>query len=266
MVSAMVEVQPRALIVTVYGLYARDHGGWLPVAGLVRALARLGVDEPAVRSAISRLKRRELLAPARRGGIAGYELTTAGGEILREGDERNFAPAPGGGGWLLAVFSVPEAERAKRHTLRSRLSALGFGSAAPGVWVAPAHRYDAARALLVRLGLASYVDLFRADYLAFGDLAGVIKNWWDLDAIRAGYDDFIARWERCASGESEFATWVRAVTDWRRLPYLDPGLPADLLPPDWPGARAASLFAELRAGHAGPATEQAEALLYGSTA
>ncbi|MBO0776074.1 MAG: hypothetical protein J2P34_07145, partial [Actinobacteria bacterium] len=46
--------QPRQLIVTVYGLYARAEGGWLSVASLIRLLADLGVDEPAVRSSISR--------------------------------------------------------------------------------------------------------------------------------------------------------------------------------------------------------------------
>ncbi|MFF7948037.1 PaaX family transcriptional regulator C-terminal domain-containing protein [Streptomyces griseorubiginosus] len=28
----------------------------------------------------------------------------------------------------------------------------------------------------------------------------------------------------------------------RRLPYADPGLPAPLLPADWPGERAAAVF------------------------
>jgi len=42
----------RNLIVTVYGLYARSDAGWLSVAVIIRLLADLGVDEPAVRSAI----------------------------------------------------------------------------------------------------------------------------------------------------------------------------------------------------------------------
>jgi phenylacetic acid degradation operon negative regulatory protein len=46
---------------------------------------------------------------------------------------------------------------------------------------------------------------------------------------------------------------VLALTAWRRLPYLDPGLPAELLPADWHGARAATAFAALRARLAGPA-------------
>src|SRR5689334_6651308 len=53
--------QPRALIVTVYGLYAREAGGWLSVASLIRLMAELGSDEPAVRSSISRLKQRGVL-------------------------------------------------------------------------------------------------------------------------------------------------------------------------------------------------------------
>jgi hypothetical protein len=50
-----------------------------------------------------------------------------------------------------------------------------------------------------------------------------------------------------------FADYVRALTDWRRLPFLDPGLPAELLPPGWPGARATEVFGALRARLAGPA-------------
>ncbi|WP_447646994.1 PaaX family transcriptional regulator C-terminal domain-containing protein [Nocardioides zeae] len=50
-----------------------------------------------------------------------------------------------------------------------------------------------------------------------------------------------------------FADYVRALTAWRRFPYLDPGLPADLLPQGWSGTRAADTFFELRRLLAGPA-------------
>src|ERR1700722_10485289 len=115
--------QPRQLIVTVYGLYARAEGGWMSVASLVSLLADLGVDEPAVRSSISRLKRREILHARRRDGAAGYELSAAAQAILAEGDHRIFRRerASLADGWLLAVFSVPEPERHKRHVLRSQL-------------------------------------------------------------------------------------------------------------------------------------------------
>ncbi|HET6213316.1 MAG TPA: PaaX family transcriptional regulator C-terminal domain-containing protein [Micromonosporaceae bacterium] len=256
--------QPRSLIVTVYGLYARESGGWLSVGLLIRLLAELGVEEPAVRSAISRLKRRGLLEPSRRAGAAGYALSAEAREILAEGDEHIFAPpqATVADGWLLAVFSVPESERARRHTLRSRLAALGFGTAAPGVWIAPAHRFGVTRAMLERLDLGSYVDLFRADYLAFTNLPEAVTQWWDLAGLQKSYVDFVTAWSDVdpASPPAAFAVWVRALTDWRRLPYLDPGLPAELLPADWPGARAAALFRTLRGRLAGPAAEFARGL------
>jgi phenylacetic acid degradation operon negative regulatory protein len=66
--------QPRALIVTIYGLYARDRagqaGGWLSVAALIRLMAGLGADQATVRSSISRLKQRggQPWEPAHRAG------------------------------------------------------------------------------------------------------------------------------------------------------------------------------------------------------
>jgi phenylacetic acid degradation operon negative regulatory protein len=262
--SAALAAQPRALIVTIYGLYARETGGWLSIAALIRLLAELGVEEPAVRSAISRLKLRGLLEPRRECEAAGYGLSTQGSEILAEGDRRIFQrPRPSGvDSWLLAVFSVPEHERARRHALRSRLAWLGFGTVAAGVWIAPGHLAAETQDVLAADGLSAYVSLFTANYLAFGDVRKKIGQWWDLDRLEQLYQAFIdsagpvlAAWQGGADGKSStdgksqgqaFADYVRVLTAWRRLPFLDPGLPPELLPPDWHGARAAELFLKLR--------------------
>src|SRR5215467_1516083 len=255
--------QPRHLIVTVYGLYSRAEGGWMSVAALISLLADLGVDEPAVRSSISRLKRREILHARRRDGAAGYELSQTAQAILAEGDHRIFRRerAKLADGWLLAVFSVPEAERNKRHVLRSQLSRLGIGTAAPGVWIAPAYLHEATADMLARLGLSGYADLFRADHLAArdlagGDLAGKVRQWWNLDQTERLARDFVTAWEPVlrgwtrrrpqSHGRAAFADYVRVLTDWRRLPYLDPGLPVELLPPGWAGAQAAEVFFTLQ--------------------
>jgi phenylacetic acid degradation operon negative regulatory protein len=47
------------------------------------------------------------------------------------------------------------------------------------------------------------------------------------------------------------------LTVWRRLPYLDPGLPPELLPEGWNGGRAAALFGDLDALLRTPAREHA---------
>jgi phenylacetic acid degradation operon negative regulatory protein len=261
----LLAAQPRALIVTIYGLYGRDAGGWLSIASLIRLLAGLGVEEPAVRSAISRLKQRGLLEAERVDGAAGYGLTERGRAILAEGDMRIFerARADVGDGWLIAVFSVPEEQRDRRHALRSRLAWLGFGSVAAGVWIAPAHLTAETHDVLRADGLDEYVTLFTAGQLAFGDIRQEVSRWWDLDRLAQLYQAFIdaadpvlARWQ-AAPGDSAraLADYVRVLTAWRRLPFLDPGLPPDLLPADWRGARAAELFGQIRARLGGPAGE-----------
>jgi phenylacetic acid degradation operon negative regulatory protein len=250
-------LQPRGLIVTIYGLYAREVGGWLSVGALIRLLGGLGVEEPAVRSSISRLKRRGMLEARRVDGAAGYALSDHARQILAEGDRRIFerSRARVEDGWVMAVFSVPEAERQRRHTLRSRLAWLGFGTVAAGVWIAPAHLEEETRDVLERYELAPYVQLFHADFLGFGDLRDQIGEWWDLEALGSLYEEFatahapvLARWRRRRTEDdaAAFADYVRALTFWRRLPFLDPGLAPRLLPERWHGARAADLFFDLQ--------------------
>jgi phenylacetic acid degradation operon negative regulatory protein len=263
--SEVLAAQPRALIVTTYGLYARHTGGWFSIASLITLMAELGVDQPAVRSAISRLKRRGLLEPRREAGAAGYGISPRGSQILAEGDRRIFERprASAADGWVLAVFSVPEQHRARRHMLRSRLAWLGFGTVAAGVWIAPGQVAGEARDVLAADGLADYVTLFTAGYLAFGDVRQRVPQWWDLSRLEQLYQAFIdaaapvvGRW-RAQPGDpgQAFADYVRVLTAWRRLPFLDPGLPPELLPADWLGARAAALFGESRGRLAGPACD-----------
>ena len=158
--------------------------------------------------------------------------------------------------------SVPEHERARRHALRSRLAWLGFGTGPAGVWIAPrtTGRGDARRAGRLTDWLA-YASLFTAGDLAFGEVADKIGQRRDLDRLEQLYQAFIdsaapvmLRWLHSARPSlmsadpgQAFADYVRVLTAWRRLPFLDPGLPPEFLPADWHGARAAELFGQLRA-------------------
>ncbi|MGR8007580.1 PaaX family transcriptional regulator [Streptomyces hypolithicus] len=263
---------PRSLIVSLFGAYGRTPGGGgesMPVAELIRLLGAVGVDPPSVRSSVSRLKRRGLLVAARTTeGAAGYTLSGDGRQLLDDGDRRIYeSPAPQlSEGWVLAVFTVPEAERANRHLLRSRLARLGFGAAAPGVWIAPARLYEETRHTLERLQLAFYVDLFRGEHLGFAATEEAVARWWDLAAIAKQHEEFLdvhepvlRSWASGTSGESSasgaragapqeaYRDYLLALDSWRRLPYADPGLPAELLPSDWPGVRSAKVFAGLHA-------------------
>ncbi|MFG2193309.1 PaaX family transcriptional regulator C-terminal domain-containing protein [Streptomyces sp. NPDC048639] len=272
----MAEHTPRSLIVTLYGAYGRGRTPGdepLPIAALIRLLGAVEVDPPSVRSAVSRLKRRGLLAPARTAdGAAGYVLSEGARQLLDDGDRRIFGRRPPrlADGWVLAVFSVPEHERNKRHLLRSRLARLGFGTAAPGVWIAPAHLLEETRHTLGRLELAPYVDLFTGSHTGFEPTPGAVARWWDLDAIAKLHQAFLdehepmlRRWtsRRTTDREEAYRDHLLMIDSWRHVPYADPGLAPELLPADWPGARSAEVFTALHARLRTPATAYARSVL-----
>jgi phenylacetic acid degradation operon negative regulatory protein len=261
------EAAPRQLITTLYGLYARAEHDWLSVASLVRLMEDLGVDAAAVRSSVSRLKKRDVLQSVRHDGRAGYALSPTTVEVLREGDHRIWSRprATADDGWLVVVFSVPESEREKRHALRSQLSRLGFGSAAPGVWVAPGTSYDEVVHALDRRGLTAYTEFFRGDYLGAGDVSARMAQWWDLDEMAGLYDEFVHDFEDLRGADlapdAAFRAYVPMLTAWRRLPNLDPGLPLAHLPEGWAGLCAEELFTALDASLRAPADAHAQSVL-----
>ncbi|ATL69754.1 PaaX family transcriptional regulator [Nocardia terpenica] len=267
------EAQPRELIVTLFGLYARAEGNWLAVSALVRLMAEIGVEGPAVRSSVSRLKRRNILTSVRRNGVAGYELSPAAMAVLAEGDTRIFhrRRAASDDGWLMLVFSVPESERDKRHALRSSLTRLGFGTVSPGVWIAPGHMTDEVRGVLERRGLAEYVELFEGVHVGVRPTREAVETWWDFGELTHLYAAFLDRYRAAldavdalaADRQKAFAAYVPMLTEWRRLPYLDPGLPVELLPAEWNGLAAERLFTELNRALAKPAGRHARGVIHG---
>jgi len=252
------------LITSVIALYGRPQP--LTVATIVRLLGILGIEEAAVRTALSRLKRRHVLMSDKRGGASIYMLNPELEATFREGDERIFSPrrARLGEPWVLATFSVPESQRSLRYQIRKILTRRGFGTVNAALWIAPGLVHEGARRELEREGLDQLVEFFSAHSLDQGDLAAKVGSWWDLDDLATRYRQFEAlfhplleRWrpgtpEERACAEA-FADYVVAVTAWRRLPYIDPGLPPEFLPSDWPGLAAEHLFGELHSLLAEPA-------------
>ena len=259
------QLQHQQLILTIYGLYGRRGGSALPVSVLIDMLGDLGHDAPGVRSAVSRMKAKGVLNSVRSGGAARYELSPRSLEMVQEGDERIFAPhrEEPDGRWVLAIFSVPESLRERRHQLRAELARLGFGSMSAGVWIAPAVVREGARRRLEDRGLAEYVEFFTGEYPEGPDMRAKVAQWWDLDALAAQIDEFLdyyggslAAWtERVgddvdgalAASDAEvrrdaFRYYVPMLTLWRRLPYRDPGLPLKYLPKDWRGPEARQTF------------------------
>jgi len=67
-----------------------------------------------------------------------------------------------------------------------------------------------------------------------------------LPALRAEYERFVEDFSSIdpADDAETFAAQTTLVHAWRRFPFIDPDLPDDLLPRDWPRRRAYELFRE----------------------
>ncbi|MDP9906209.1 PaaX family transcriptional regulator [Arthrobacter bambusae] len=273
-------VRHQQLIVTIFGLYGRNAGDALPVSALISMLGTLGYDAPGVRSSVSRLKAKGVLKSVREDGVAKYRISESIRDVFREGDRRIFAPEQPVplDAWVLAVFSVPESMRNRRHQLRSELSGLGFGSVASGVWIAPSQKLEQAKERLTSLGLIQFVDLFRSDYVFDGPMRPKISEWWDLKELDEEFTEFLElykgaekQWLELVGDDPQsalansteelrsdaFRYYIPMLTMWRRFPYRDPNLPADYLPEDWHGPAVRRSFqavhrlaAPLAAAHA----------------
>ncbi|MFD5226389.1 PaaX family transcriptional regulator C-terminal domain-containing protein [Microbacterium sp. NPDC058342] len=247
-----------SLLRTVIGLYLRPLGGGITSAALVRLAGDLGIPAGRARTAITRLKQRGLLLST---GGAGYALNPAAFPMLERGDRRIFAVRTmrPGDEWMLVSASIPETRRDLRHQLRRRLQFLGAGSVAPGLWILPGHLQTEIEELLEEIGARGFATLFRtADPMPAAPLAQTAATWWDLDALRVEHERFLASVD-ALDLSAPFSAYVHLIDSWRLLPYIDPGLPAALLPADWPGERSVAAFAELSGRLAAAAREHVRA-------
>lgn len=249
----------RTLLVTLIGAFARRTGDWMSVKGIVALLEEVGVDDSSARTAVSRLKKRGWITPEKRDGRSGYRLTELAKQSFASGDAVIWharQPARLEDGWCVVTFSVPEQQRDKRHLLRSRLAALGFGNVGQGVWIAPARMAADALELIDGLGLTEYTNILVGRHAGGQDLARMVRESWDLESIEAGYRDYISRHRlgfhallRQFGGEvpprESYIHYLKALDDWRVLPMRDPGLPIELLRSDWPGDPATQLIEEI---------------------
>lgn len=244
-----------ALLRTVVGSVLRPIGGWMSAAGAVRLMDALGVPAATARSSLARLCARGVLRREPRDGVAGYALDPAAVPMLERGDARIFGERVEASRWLLLSLSFPEHARGSRDRLRRRLAALGCGTVADGLWIAP----SALEAELAAAVTESASDDHRAgrpvvamfaDASPRGDLSAGLARWYDLAVIRTAHESFLSRFGELPHPLDDaraFATWIRALDEWRVIPYRDPGLPAAALPADWPGTASARLFQQLRA-------------------
>jgi phenylacetic acid degradation operon negative regulatory protein len=239
----------RSLLLTVLGEFALPTGRPVWTSAFLHALGLVGVEEKAIRQALARSATEGWLESRRHGRRTAWQLTPAGRHLLTEGAERFYgfgAPVTAWNEqWLIVLASVPETNRKLRHLLRSRMAWNGLGNLSPGVWVSPhPERRPRVLEVLDQVGVAEVATVFVGGLGDLGQARRVARQAWDLAEIELAYEDFLeqVRLLRPTDTAEMFAAQIRLVQEWRRFPFLDPSLPLELLPGEWSGTRAATVF------------------------
>lgn len=238
-------LRPQTLVFTLLGRHILPLN--VPVASstFLEVLGRLGVSVQAGRSTLTRMVWRGHLERHRVGRRAYFSISDKLSRVLQEGGRRIFeAPVREvpDDVWTLLSFSIPESQRADRHSLRTALAWNGFGLLRNGLWIAPG-AVDVS-AIVAKLDLQDRVEVFSARPSGPTDLQRVVNEAWDLPAIAQQYRDFIAEWDRPlpSTDDGHLAPQIKLITHWQQLLVDDPELPPRYLPADWPAMEAYELF------------------------
>jgi len=235
----------RSALFDVYGDHLRARGGHAPVAALVRLLAPLGIAAPAVRTAISRMVRQGWLQAEKQPTGPGYALTPKAVRRLDEAAARIYRTSDleWDGRWHLIVTGHVR-DRTVRERLRSSFGYLGYAPLADSTWIGP-RGSDEVDALLDAESLRAERFVAEHDGLS----SDLVARAWDLSGLARAYERWLADATLTVdalpdhpSDEQAFAARSTLVHSWRLFLFRDPALPRTLLPPVWPGDKAADYF------------------------
>jgi len=241
------------MMFTLFGDYIMDRGGEIWVGSLIEIAGQFGLSQQAVRSALSRMSQHGWLKVRRVGNRSYYGATARTRRLLEEGQRRIFdrRPDPWDGHWRILVYSIPERKREVRTELRKQLSWLGYGPLSNGSWVCPHAVEQDVHQLVESLGIASHVEMFSAEHEGVSDERDLSARCWDLIGLNRRYESFLSKYrpllkdleQRGDVTPSEcFVQRFLLIHEYRKFFFIDPELPAELLPDIWHGTEARALF------------------------
>jgi phenylacetic acid degradation operon negative regulatory protein len=225
------------LVPFLFGL-ARRTG--LPGPVLVRLLTDLALSESAARGLIARMQRAGQLAGTRHGRTVHYRLA---GSFAQAFERIRTAPAPPAwqGAFHALLYQVPENRRAFRDQLRRAAVLAGYGVLQQGVLIALTDRRHELAGILADRPRDSHV-YFGQLAMATPDAARAAATAWDLPDLGRTFQAQARRLRavlaRRAGPPRPTGATLRRFENLVSAPLTDTlrasGLPAELLPEDWP--------------------------------
>lgn len=208
------------------------HPAWATAAELIRLTADFGINDNALRVALTRMvSAGDLIRSA-----DGYRLSDRLMVRQRRQDEALTPRVQDwDGGWVMLVITTVGIDARTRSSLRKQLQQNRFGELREGVWLRPDNVE-----LALPTDVTSKVRLLRCRDDAPVELAGQL---WDLPAWSETGHRLL---EEMTAADAVPGRFVAAAGMVRHL-LTDPLLPGELLPPGWPGEELRTSYNEFAA-------------------
>ena len=240
-------LRANSLIMTMVGdaLAPRKQAVWL--GSLIEMAALFGVSSRLVRTSAFRLTADEWFEVQRLGRRSYYQLSTAGLARVLHADKRIYEfELPDWDGLWTIVMPEPSLRASQRQDLKRELKWQSFGQLSPGVFAHPQVDRKALADILKQTRTQHQVAVLQAQSLAgHGALQAIMAQTFKLPQVAQMWAQFIRRFEpvRAAGLAPHEAFYVRTllIHEYRRVLLRDPNLPAEFLPPAWPGLQGRAL-------------------------
>ncbi|MCK4328398.1 phenylacetic acid degradation operon negative regulatory protein PaaX [candidate division WOR-3 bacterium] len=249
------------VIFTLFGGYINHRGGEVWVGSLIKLLKPFGLSENAIRLALSRMSKQELIQRSKIGRESYYSLTKKGNSWMLYGEHRALKKEnkKWDKKWRLLTYNIPEKLRHLRDTLRKELRSMGYGSLGSSLWISPYDLKEKLEYLFDRFKVADYIETFEAIYTGLHEGLKLTAKAWDIMELEKRYKEFLKKYSPLLSefkGKIEkkevidlgecFARRFRVTAEFIDIALDDPMLPLELLPVDWAGLKAREICFEYR--------------------
>ncbi len=240
----------KTLIFTILGDYnLSGKNRSIRARSLVKLVEPFGFTSSAVRTTLHRLKREGLITSSNRGSYEFSQETILKFETaIKRVKEWRFGHWDGK--WRIVIYNFKEDNKALRNKVRRELQWLGFGSLASSTWISPNPLESVVNEMIEKYWKdGGKVYLFIASFPQ--DPQMIIKTCWNLTEIELRYKNFIGKWIKLAENADKlspaeaFVNKITILHEYRKFLHIDPGLPQELLPPNWIGYEAYKLFKKI---------------------
>lgn len=161
-------------------------------------------------------------------------LTKEGKERLKNLSPKVFKKKKWDGNWYLVSYDIPEKKRRERGILRENIRRLGFGEMHASFWISPFNFLGEVERIVKEYYLSPFVILAISNKLGRRESKELATKIWKLDKINEEYKKLI-------KGTNN-KSLENLVFEYFYILNKDPQLPEELLPYDWYGGKAHTIF------------------------